>query len=178
MLDVVAVIAPGYHAPAPVNAAIPLRQPDHQSRIGFHSLTDELVHYAPDRPELAIQRLTTLQPDFLVVSCFPYLIKPSLRRTAVKGCINLHPSLLPSYRGPRPINAQIRDRQSFMGVTAHLLDDSFDTGDILMQIGCPMRWDTSEAQAESLLGSLAANLLIDTLHDWEHLTPIKQNSLR
>ncbi len=71
--------------------------------------------------------------DFLLVSCWPYLIGAELIASAAKAGLNLHPSLLPEYRGPDPVGQQLEQRESKLGVTLHLLSQQFDQGDIIAQ---------------------------------------------
>jgi methionyl-tRNA formyltransferase len=71
--------------------------------------------------------------DFLLVACWPYLIDNILRDSARKGALNMHPSLLPDFRGPDPIEQQLEYGHSSFGVSLHLLNQYFDKGDIIAQ---------------------------------------------
>lgn len=77
--------------------------------------------------------LQTLQPDLIVVACFPWRIPPALLAIPTIGCLNLHPSLLPHYRGPAPLFWQLRDGLRQSGLTVHWMDATFDTGAIAAQ---------------------------------------------
>jgi methionyl-tRNA formyltransferase len=77
--------------------------------------------------------LADLQPDLIVVACFPYIFPPTLLELPRYGCLNLHPSLLPAYRGPLPLFWMARQGERRAGVTLHFLDEALDTGDIVAQ---------------------------------------------
>jgi methionyl-tRNA formyltransferase len=71
--------------------------------------------------------------DYLLVACWPYLISEALITSPHKAALNLHPSLLPDFRGPNPIEQQLARGTSRFGVTLHLLNEQFDRGDIIAQ---------------------------------------------
>ena len=71
--------------------------------------------------------------DFLLIACWPYLIDSVLIDSARKAAVNMHPSLLPNYRGPNPVEQQLAAHEPRPGVTLHLLNQHFDQGDIIAQ---------------------------------------------
>ncbi|MEO6060945.1 MAG: formyltransferase family protein [Thermoflexales bacterium] len=81
--------------------------------------------------------LDALQPDLIVSASFPWLIPAELRQTARLGAVNMHPALLPAYRGPNALR-QFYDAAPMIGATLHWMDDAFDTGRILSQCGMPL----------------------------------------
>ncbi len=93
------------------------------------------------------------------------------------GCINIHPSLLPRWRGAAPIQRAIEAGDRETGISIMQLDEGWDTGDILQQIHCPIEpYDTS-ASLHDRLAQLSAQVLIDTLHQLVagQITPIPQD---
>lgn len=111
-------------------------------------LEPNILHLAWDRrvPVWEVGNLTDpsfekllvgLQPDLGVVACFSRLIPPALLRLPSHGWLNLHPSLLPAYRGPAPVFWMARTGAVRAGVTLHFLDEGLDTGDIVAQTGWP-----------------------------------------
>ena len=80
-----------------------------------------------------------VRPDLIVVCGMVELLKPNIYSIPPLGAINLHPSLLPKYRGPDPIFWTYHDMDSEGGVTIHLIDEGADTGDILFQESFPIR---------------------------------------
>ncbi|MEZ4558302.1 MAG: formyltransferase family protein [Caldilineaceae bacterium] len=79
------------------------------------------------------QILAAQQADVACVACFPRLLPPSLLAVPRHGFLNMHPSLLPAYRGPAPLFWQLRDGVAKTGVTIHWMDASFDTGALAAQ---------------------------------------------
>lgn len=94
----------------------------------------------PDQEVLVTTRMkrTTgiveaLKPDLVISATFPYLMPPELAAVPRFGAINLHPTLLPAYRGPNPLRA-IYDGAPVIGATVHRIEPGFDTGAILAQV--------------------------------------------
>ncbi len=77
--------------------------------------------------------LQTLAPDLVAVACFPWRIPPDLLAIPTHGFVNLHPSLLPAYRGPAPLFWQLRAGLQQSGVTLHQMAHTFDSGAIIAQ---------------------------------------------
>jgi methionyl-tRNA formyltransferase len=73
-------------------------------------------------------------PDLIWVTDYRYLLPPSVLATAKLGAVNLHPSLLPAYRGRAPTNWAILEGETRLGLTAHFIDAGMDSGDIVAQI--------------------------------------------
>lgn len=71
--------------------------------------------------------------DIFTAACFPWRLPARLRQIAPYGCLNLHPSLLPRWRGPEPLFWTFRSGDRETGVTVHVMDDGFDTGPIVAQ---------------------------------------------
>lgn len=108
--------------------------------------------------------LTTLHSDVAVVACFTQRIPDAVLRQPRYGFLNIHPSLLPAYRGPTPVFWQLRDGAE-TGVTVHALDEGLDTGDIAAQRTTPLTDGITEAQAEQRLMQVGLELLVEVLGD-------------
>ena len=78
-------------------------------------------------------KISLFQPDIILVSCYARLIPQSVFSLANVGAFNLHPSLLPLFRGPTPLFWQFREGISDFGVTLHRMNSEFDTGNIISQ---------------------------------------------
>jgi len=92
------------------------------------------IAYAPTSQQASCASLIEQHAiDFLLVACWPYLIDSILIDSACKGALNMHPSLLPEFRGPDPVEQQLDCRQCRFGVSLHLLNQHFDQGDIIAQ---------------------------------------------
>jgi methionyl-tRNA formyltransferase len=109
------------------------------------------AHVADDPPELDIlfaatrHSLTRLlrahQPDLAICTGFPWLISQETIDVPRLGIVNGHPSLLPRYRGPFPIAWAIRNGETEIGMSFHLMDAAFDTGNVLAQKAVPLHDD-------------------------------------
>jgi methionyl-tRNA formyltransferase len=139
-------------------------------------LAPTIVHTAWERgiPAFAAARLSDpttqttiadLQPDIACVACFPWRIPAALLRLAPLGWLNVHPSLLPAYRGPAPIFWALRNGEPTIGVTVHFMDQGFDTGEIAAQAPLVLPEGASGAQADGMCAALGARLLVETLLD-------------
>ncbi len=106
-----------------------------------------------------------LAPDIIVVACFPKKIPASFVALAPLGGFNLHPSLLPRYRGPIPLFWQFRDGRNEFGITLHRLSNELDGGDIALQRAIAMPDGISGAQANRLLAQEGANMISDLLRN-------------
>ncbi len=80
-----------------------------------------------------IAEIKALSPDLILVSCYARKIPQAILDIPVHGSFNLHPSLLPAYRGPAPVFWQFRDGLSEFGVTLHRMTETMDAGEIVAQ---------------------------------------------
>ncbi len=101
--------------------------------------------------------------DFILVACWPYRIGEPLIRAARKAALNLHPSLLPAYRGPDPLGAQIAAEDPDFGVTLHLLEQRFDRGDIVAQARIDAGGPVDRATLERRCAVRGAELFVDAV---------------
>ncbi|MCR4405610.1 MAG: methionyl-tRNA formyltransferase [Anaerolineae bacterium] len=114
----------------------------------------------------AVEKLRALSPTLIVIAAFGQILRPDVLAIPPKGCLNVHASLLPRWRGAAPIPAAILAGDKETGVTIMLLDEGMDTGPILAQT--PLSIDPADT-AGSLterLAVLGADLLIQTLPRW------------
>jgi methionyl-tRNA formyltransferase len=107
--------------------------------------------------------LSKFHPDVIVVVAYGHIIPRWMIDLPKHGCVNLHASLLPKYRGAAPIQWAIIRGESVTGVTTMKIDEGLDTGDILLQREVPIRdEDTTETLSERLSG-VGADLMMETL---------------
>ncbi|MBZ5542711.1 MAG: methionyl-tRNA formyltransferase [Acidobacteriia bacterium] len=121
--------------------------------------------------------LSKYHPDAIVVVAYGRIIPPWMIELPRLGCINLHASLLPKYRGAGPIQWAIIRGETVTGVTTMKIDPGMDTGDILLVREIPIREDdTTETLSESL-SRIGADLMIETLRGLERgeITPQPQD---
>ncbi len=125
----------------------------------------------------AVEAIRGLAPDLIVVVAFGQILPKALLDIPPRGCINVHASLLPRYRGAAPINWAIINGESEAGVTTMLMDVGLDTGDMLLKRATPI---TPEDDAQSLhdrlsvIGAEAMSETIDLLREGR-LVPEKQD---
>lgn len=86
------------------------------------------------RDSSVIEELTKLHPDVIVVIAYGKILPKEILSIPVYGCLNVHGSLLPAYRGAAPIQYAIKDGLAMSGVTIMLLDEGMDTGDMLKKL--------------------------------------------
>jgi len=122
----------------------------------------------PDRArnEEFIQSLRLLQPDLIAVAAYGQILPVSILELPRFGCVNVHTSLLPKYRGAAPIQWAILSDEAETGVTIMKMDRGMDTGDILTQETTPIAAaDTSEILHDRL-ADMGASLLVRTIGDY------------
>lgn len=114
--------------------------------------------------------------DFLLIACWPYLIDNILIQSARKGALNMHPSLLPDFRGPDPVQQQLDCPQSSFGVSLHLLSQQFDQGDIIAQAELGnLERPSDRPYLERCCAVLGAELFIAAVKQYEQgWEPVRQ----
>jgi methionyl-tRNA formyltransferase len=111
----------------------------------------------------AIEALAELRPDVAFVACYDRRLPKPVLDLPGHGFLNLHPSLLPHYRGPHPLFWSFRQGEPVVGVTLHVMDQGLDTGDIVLQTPLALRDGISGAEAEQLLAQAGAELIIQAI---------------
>jgi methionyl-tRNA formyltransferase len=122
--------------------------------------------------------LSKYQADVIVVVAYGHIIPPWMIELPRLGCINLHASILPKYRGAAPIAWAIVRGEKETGVTTMKIDAGMDTGDILLIRPEPIRDDDTAATLSERLSVLGADLMVETLRKLERgeITPQPQDS--
>ncbi|HAN10467.1 MAG TPA: methionyl-tRNA formyltransferase [Clostridiales bacterium] len=126
-----------------------------------------------------INTLKLINPDVIVVAAYGKILPSEIIKMPKYGCINVHPSLLPKYRGATPIHHAILNGDKYTGVTTMYMDEGVDTGDILLTSQIDIDENETTGSLSDKLATLGADLLIDTLKqlEAETITRIKQNEL-
>ena len=104
-----------------------------------------------------------LKPDVAVVVAFGQILSQEVLDIPVHGCINVHASLLPKYRGAAPIQHAIMAGESVTGITTMQMDAGLDTGDMLLWREVPIHADTTYGTLHDALMETGASLLVETL---------------
>ena len=118
------------------------------------------------RPSHVQEELASLAADVAVVAAYGKLLPASVLEMPRHGCLNIHPSLLPCYRGPSPVVTALLDGLETTGVTLMLLDEGMDTGPILVQEEYQLRGDESAGSLTEELFRVGGRLLVDSLGPW------------
>jgi methionyl-tRNA formyltransferase len=113
-----------------------------------------------------MEQLRLWNPDLIVVAAFGQILKKDVLYLPRFGCINVHASLLPRWRGAAPINAAILHGDEETGVTIMKMDVGLDTGPILTQRSIPLTRDDTAGSVFEKLSQLGADLLLETLPDY------------
>ncbi|MEJ2084400.1 MAG: methionyl-tRNA formyltransferase [Acidobacteriota bacterium] len=114
-----------------------------------------------------MDRLRDLEPAVAIVVAFGQIFKADLLGLPRSGCINLHASLLPRFRGASPVQAAIMAGETISGVTTMVMDEGLDTGDILLQKEVEIGSEETAPELGERLATLGADLVVETLNRLE-----------
>lgn len=125
-----------------------------------------------------IKILRSLQPDFILVADYGNILPGEVLEIPGKGCVNVHPSLLPSYRGAAPIQRTLMDGAAVTGVTLILMDHGVDTGPIISRAEMEIAAEDNFVSLRERLAGLAADMVVHTLPRYAggEIPPIPQDS--
>ncbi len=163
-----ALVKSGY----PVIGAV--TQPDKPKGRGRKNLPTPVKIYAeaagipvfePERVrgETFLEAFRSLAPDMVVLVAFGQILPGDIIKGPTLGCLNVHPSLLPRYRGAAPINWAIINGEKKTGVTIMVMDEGVDSGDILLQEEAAIGPDETFGELSSRLAEMGARLLVDAV---------------
>ena len=149
-------------------------QPDKAKGRGRHiiyppvketALKYGLEVYQPRRvrePEF-IEQLKAMAPDVIVVIAFGQILPKEILQLPPYGCINVHASLLPKYRGAAPVQWAVIRGETVSGVTTMRMDEGLDTGDMILKESLPLADDETGGSLYEKLSELGGDLLVQTL---------------
>ena len=126
------------------------------------------------KDEALIERLKSENADFFVVVAYGKILPKEILDIPRLGCINIHASLLPEYRGAAPIQWSIIDGKKKTGITTMLMDEGLDTGDILKQYELPIADDETGGSLFDKLAILGGEAIADTIANFDSITPTPQ----
>lgn len=123
-----------------------------------------------------IERLKAFKPDFIVVVAFGQILTKEILGIPKYGCVNLHGSLLPKYRGAAPIQFAVLKGEKVSGNTTMLMDVGIDTGDMLLKDEVNITDDMTSGELHDILMERGAGLLVETIKKMVNgeVTPVKQ----
>jgi methionyl-tRNA formyltransferase len=142
-----------------------------------YALSQGLTVHQPTKikTEEALALFTEREFDAAVVVAYGRILPPTFLRAPRKGCVNVHFSLLPKYRGAAPVNWAVVRGESVSGVTTMLMDEGLDTGAVLLQRSTAIEHDETAPQLLERLSHAGAELLAETLARFDEITPRAQD---
>lgn len=140
-------------------------QPSHVKQV---ALRRNLPVLQPQRArdDVFVEQLRNLKPDLIVVAAYGQILPQRILDIPQHGCLNVHTSILPKYRGAAPIQWAILDDEPETGVTIMKMDAGLDTGDIISVTRTPITPEDNAQTLHDRLARLGAELLIQTIPDY------------
>ncbi len=124
-----------------------------------------------------VSQIKKRDPNLIVVAAYGKILPKEILEIPSAGCLNVHASLLPRYRGPSPIQNALMAGENKTGVTVILMDKGIDTGDILSQQSIEISPFDNNETLNQKLAAIGANLLLKTIPMWlgKEIKPVKQD---
>ena len=156
--------------------ALVITQPDRPAGRGLQPLTSAVKRLAQERM-LALLQPTTLRdpsiareiadlaPQVIVVAAYGLMIPPAILMLPARGCVNVHASLLPRWRGAAPIQRAILAGDAQTGITIMQMDEGLDTGSILLQEACSIEPADTAQTLHDRLAALGGRLIVRALDE-------------
>ena len=165
-VTVAAVVMPGM-VMARVGDGFPVRVEQQDERSGLAGLAAEMqvpvVRIRDCHERRLLDELAALDIDVLLVACFPWKLPRPVRQLPRLACWNLHPSLLPAYRGPAPLFWQLRNGETNTGITLHEVAERLDAGNIVARLAQPLPATTNADDLDKWVAGAGVNLFIEAL---------------
>lgn len=127
-----------------------------------------------DQAELAQKELINLNPDVIIVAAYGLILPQWVLDIPKYGCINIHASLLPRWRGAAPIQRAIQIGDAETGITIMQMDKGLDTGDMLLSLSLPIENHDTAASLHDKLADLGGKAVLEYLEKRDNLTAVKQ----
>ena len=150
---------------SPVAGALPVTNATDVETIAA-SQGRPLIAVDEESGDFALEEAACRVPDVLAVACYPRILDERWLSLAPHGAFNLHPSLLPAYRGPSPLFWQFRNGEKRMGMTLHRASAKVDAGPVVSSADVPVAPGASAGEVLAILVHRGAALLVDAL---EHI---------
>ena len=156
------------------NVCAVVTQPDKPKGRGYALLPPPVKVYAKEkgipvyqpstlRDDAFASLLEDIAPELIVVVAYGKLLPPNVINYPIHGCINVHGSLLPEYRGAAPMQRAIIDGKTVTGITTMYMAEGLDTGDMLLKYELPLGQNDNFETVHDNLGALGAKALLDTV---------------
>ncbi len=154
------------------NVILVVTQPDKQigrkkelvfSPVKTLALKNNIKVFQPEKIKTDYELLKESKPDLIVTCAYGQIVPVEVLNIPRLGCINVHASILPKYRGGAPIHRAIMNGETKTGVTIMYMDEGMDTGDIIKSSSIPIKKEDTTATMHDKLSILGANLLLEVL---------------
>ncbi len=165
-----------------------LTQPDRPAgrglKLTFSAVKQLALQYGlavlqpPSLRSAEIQReIAELAADVMVVAAYGLILPKAVLQMPRHGCLNIHASLLPRWRGAAPIQRAIQAGDAETGITIMQMDEGLDTGDMLLQCACPIAKTDTAQTLQDKLAAIGANCILETLSliQKKLLVPVSQD---
>jgi len=166
-----------------------LTQPDRPAGRGMQLTASPVKQYSLQHGLTVLQPATlkteeiqrtiaALEADVIVVAAYGLILPKAVLQLPRHGCLNIHASLLPRWRGAAPIQRAILAGDSETGITIMQMDEGLDTGDMLLRQACPIGQSDTAQTLHDKLAEMGAGCILEALHLLEdsRLTPAKQDN--
>jgi methionyl-tRNA formyltransferase len=127
------------------------------------------------RKEEAQNTIKEIGADIIVVAAYGNILPKEVLEICKYGCLNIHPSTLPRWRGAAPVERTILAGDTMTSVCVMQMDEGLDTGDILMQKDVAVNEGETSASLRKITSKIGADLLLETLANLSRITPQKQS---
>ncbi len=127
------------------------------------------------RNEEEQHKFAELKADMAVVAAYGLILPQPILEAFPLGCVNIHGSLLPRWRGAAPIQRAIEAGDTKSGITTMKMDAGLDTGDMLLKAEVEITNQTTGGELHDKLAAVGADLIVKTLRDWDKIVPQKQD---
>ena len=169
-LKPVALVLPEF-APGKVKTVIelPLQVSTKENQFVTQAkrLSIPLIYLPESTQSTKVHEFIAFGADFLLLACWPFLLSPQIVSTVSKAALNMHPSLLPDYRGANPVAAQLTQQEKKFGVSIHLLSQQFDEGDIVDQAGLKLKTESpGRDDIEAEAARVGTTLFMKAINDF------------
>lgn len=128
------------------------------------------------KSETALGQIAEIKADVMIVAAYGLLLPQAILDLPTHGCINIHGSLLPRWRGAAPVQRAIEAGDSRSGICIMQMNAGLDTGPILLERAIDIAVDDTSASLLAKLAAIGAESIVDTLADLAHITPRPQDS--
>lgn len=165
-----------------------LTQPDRPAgrgmKLAFSAVKQVSLKYGlpvlqPDnlRSAEVQQKIAAFESDVMIVAAYGLILPKEVLQLPRYGCLNIHASLLPRWRGAAPIQRAIQAGDAKTGITIMQMDEGLDTGDMLLKHECPISERDTALTLQDKLAVIGANSILETLKllQEQHLVPVKQD---